>query len=66
MKEYNKKDAKFYGNMFSKMKKLESLDCNVSILFMLFLLYIFASGYCMMYTVDLIYIIRISHMSKRS
>ncbi|XP_004510236.1 peptidyl-prolyl cis-trans isomerase FKBP62-like [Cicer arietinum] len=26
MKEINKKDAKFYGNMFSKMKKLDSLD----------------------------------------
>ncbi|KAJ1427909.1 Tetratricopeptide-like helical domain superfamily [Sesbania bispinosa] len=29
-KEYNKKDAKFYGNMFSKMNKLESLDSNKS------------------------------------
>lgn len=24
VKEYNKKDAKFYGNMFAKMKKVES------------------------------------------
>lgn len=24
VKEYNKKDAQFYGNMFAKMKKLES------------------------------------------
>jgi hypothetical protein len=30
MKEINKKDAQFYGNMFSKMKKLDSLDNNVS------------------------------------
>lgn len=26
MKEFNKKDAKFYGNMFAKLTKLESLD----------------------------------------
>lgn len=25
MREYNKKDAKFYGNMFAKMSKVESL-----------------------------------------
>lgn len=31
VKEINKKDAKFYGNMFSKMTKLDSLDINVSI-----------------------------------
>ncbi|KAJ4838881.1 Peptidyl-prolyl cis-trans isomerase fkbp65 [Turnera subulata] len=31
MKEYNKKEAKFYGNMFAKMSKLGSLDSNVSI-----------------------------------
>ncbi|CAJ2635054.1 unnamed protein product [Trifolium pratense] len=30
MKEINKKDAQFYGNMFSKMKKLDSLDINKS------------------------------------
>ncbi|CAI8608195.1 unnamed protein product [Vicia faba] len=30
VKEINKKDAKFYGNMFSKMKKLDSLDSNNS------------------------------------
>ncbi|CAK8560210.1 unnamed protein product [Lathyrus sativus] len=30
VKEINKKDAKFYGNMFSKMKKLDSLDSNKS------------------------------------
>ncbi|KAK2406123.1 70 kDa peptidyl-prolyl isomerase [Trifolium repens] len=30
MKEINKKDAQFYGNMFSKMKKLDSLDNNKS------------------------------------
>lgn len=28
MKEYNKKEAKFYGNMFAKMNKLESLESN--------------------------------------
>ncbi|XP_057455742.1 peptidyl-prolyl cis-trans isomerase FKBP62-like [Lotus japonicus] len=28
MKEFNKKEAKFYGNMFSKMSKLDSLDSN--------------------------------------
>ncbi|KAG4940775.1 hypothetical protein JHK87_044646 [Glycine soja] len=26
MKEYNKKEAKFYGNMFNKLHKLDSLD----------------------------------------
>lgn len=26
MKEYNKKDAKFYGNMFSKLNKLQPFD----------------------------------------
>lgn len=30
VKEINKKDAKFYGNMFSKMTKLDSLDINKS------------------------------------
>ncbi|WJX91852.1 70 kDa peptidyl-prolyl isomerase [Trifolium repens] len=30
MKEINKKDAQFFGNMFSKMKKLDSLDNNKS------------------------------------
>ncbi|KAA8550570.1 hypothetical protein F0562_002254 [Nyssa sinensis] len=28
LKEYNKKEAKFYGNMFAKLNKLESLDSN--------------------------------------
>ncbi|PKA60932.1 Peptidyl-prolyl cis-trans isomerase FKBP62 [Apostasia shenzhenica] len=28
MKEYNKKDAKFYGNMFAKMSKLEHAETN--------------------------------------
>ncbi|VFR02014.1 unnamed protein product [Cuscuta campestris] len=28
MKEFNKKDAKFYGNMFAKLTKLESLEDN--------------------------------------
>uniref|UniRef100_A0A5B7AJZ2 peptidylprolyl isomerase n=1 Tax=Davidia involucrata TaxID=16924 RepID=A0A5B7AJZ2_DAVIN len=28
MKEYNKKEAKFYGNMFAKLNKLESLESN--------------------------------------
>lgn len=28
MKEYNKKQAKFYGNMFAKLSKLESNDSN--------------------------------------
>ncbi|XP_027157508.1 peptidyl-prolyl cis-trans isomerase FKBP62-like [Coffea eugenioides] len=28
VKEYNKKDAKFYGNMFAKLNKLESVDLN--------------------------------------
>ncbi|KAF7825857.1 peptidyl-prolyl cis-trans isomerase FKBP62 [Senna tora] len=28
MKEYNKKEAKFYGNMFAKMTKVESQDNN--------------------------------------
>ncbi|KAL8516593.1 hypothetical protein ACS0TY_015021 [Phlomoides rotata] len=28
MKEYNKKDAKFYGNMFSKLNKLQPFDTN--------------------------------------
>lgn len=31
MKEFNKKDAKFYGNMFAKLNKLESVEANVSI-----------------------------------
>ncbi|GKV34069.1 hypothetical protein SLEP1_g42490 [Rubroshorea leprosula] len=30
IKEYNKKEAKFYGNMFAKMNKLELLDSNKS------------------------------------
>nr|ACU23964.1 unknown [Glycine max] len=28
MKEYNKKEAKFYGDMFNKLHKLDSLDSN--------------------------------------
>lgn len=28
MKEYNKKQAKFYGNMFAKLSKTESIDSN--------------------------------------
>lgn len=28
MKEYNKKEAKFYGNMFARMNKLEALETN--------------------------------------
>lgn len=31
MKEYNKKEAKFYGNMFARMNKLEAPDDNVRI-----------------------------------
>ena len=31
IKEYNKKDAKFYGNMFAKMTKMESSDSSVSV-----------------------------------
>ena len=31
MKEYNKREAKFYGNMFAKMSKLEKMDSNVRI-----------------------------------
>ena len=30
MKEYNKKEAKFYGNMFARMNKLGALETNVS------------------------------------
>lgn len=30
VKEYNKKDAKFYGNMFAKMSKLEQLESKKS------------------------------------
>ncbi|RWR79920.1 peptidyl-prolyl isomerase-like protein [Cinnamomum micranthum f. kanehirae] len=30
VKEYNKKDAKFYGNIFAKMSKLEQLESNKS------------------------------------
>jgi FK506-binding protein 4/5 len=26
LREYNKKDAKFYGNMFAKWRKLEAAD----------------------------------------
>lgn len=31
VKEYNKEEAKFYGNMFAKMSKLESRESNVSL-----------------------------------
>lgn len=30
VKEINKKDAKFYGNMFAKLNKLEPFDTEVS------------------------------------
>ncbi|XP_022727998.1 peptidyl-prolyl cis-trans isomerase FKBP62-like [Durio zibethinus] len=30
IKEYNKKEAKFYGNMFAKMNKMESVDSSKS------------------------------------
>ncbi|XWS36603.1 hypothetical protein CRYUN_Cryun20dG0098900 [Craigia yunnanensis] len=30
IKEYNKKEAKFYGNMFAKMNKMESIDSSKS------------------------------------
>lgn len=30
MKEFNKKEAKFYGNMFAKLTKSDSPDSNVS------------------------------------
>lgn len=32
VKEYNKKDAKFYGNMFAKLSKPEPFSSNVSIM----------------------------------
>lgn len=31
IKEYNKKEAKFYGNMFAKMNKMDSGDSSVSV-----------------------------------
>ncbi|XVF21317.1 hypothetical protein REPUB_Repub12eG0080600 [Reevesia pubescens] len=31
IKEYNKKEAKLYGNMFAKMNKMESVDSSVSV-----------------------------------
>ncbi|XP_043719358.1 peptidyl-prolyl cis-trans isomerase FKBP62-like isoform X2 [Telopea speciosissima] len=31
VKEYNKKDAKFYGNMFARMSKLEQHEANVTV-----------------------------------
>ena len=34
MKEYNKKEAKFYGNMFARMNKLGALETNVSFNFL--------------------------------
>ncbi|XP_008794657.1 70 kDa peptidyl-prolyl isomerase-like [Phoenix dactylifera] len=30
VKEYNKKDAKFYGNMFAKMSKLENMEAHAA------------------------------------
>lgn len=30
VKEYNKRDAKFYGNMFAKWSKVEHMEANVS------------------------------------
>lgn len=30
VKEFNKKDAKFYGNMFAKLNKLQPFESNVS------------------------------------
>lgn len=30
VKEYNKRDAKFYGNMFAKMSKPGPVEANVS------------------------------------
>lgn len=38
MKEYNKKDAKFYGNMFAKMAKSGFPDSNVSALPLLYVM----------------------------
>lgn len=29
MREYNRRDAKFYGNMFAKWRKLEHMDSKV-------------------------------------
>jgi len=29
VKEFNKKDAKFYGNMFAKMSKLEPVEVRI-------------------------------------
>ena len=30
VREYNRRDAKFYGNMFAKWRKLEHMDIKVS------------------------------------
>jgi FK506-binding protein 4/5 len=30
MREYNRRDAKFYGNMFARWRKLEHMDTKVS------------------------------------
>lgn len=30
VKEYNKRDAQFYGNMFAKWSKVEHMEANVS------------------------------------
>jgi uncharacterized metal-binding protein len=30
VKEYNKRDAKFYGNMFAKWRKVDYMEANVS------------------------------------
>lgn len=42
VREYNKKDAKFYGNMFAKMSKLEPVEPNVRLHSFYFLV---ASGF---------------------
>ena len=31
VREYNKRDAQFYGNIFAKMNKLEQIKSNVSL-----------------------------------
>lgn len=39
VKEINKKDAQFYGNMFAKLNKLEPFDTDVSLPFLLLRLF---------------------------
>lgn len=36
VKEYNKRDAKFYGNIFAKWGKLEHMEANVRLIFFFF------------------------------